>query len=102
MNGGKNDRIPLRIIRESSGEDITSRLAIVGPNGEWPLSGLYWDLDQYDSVLEISEENGNLVEIGYWTGADFSRNKEHQAKSRRSLKSLTFEKQTKTLKTQEL
>ena len=92
----------LRIIRDCGGQDITSELAVVRLNGEWPLSGLYWSLDQYDSVLQIAAENGNLVYLRYWTSADFSKSKDHRSKSGRSLKTLTFEKQTKTLKTQEL
>jgi hypothetical protein len=66
------------------------------------LDGLFWDLDQYDSVLEIAVADGNVVGIGYWTLADFSESKSHQSKTKKNLKSLTFEKQTKTVKTQVL
>ena len=99
---GMKHELALEIIRGCGGQDITSKLAVVGPNGEWPLSGLLWDLEQYNSVLEIAAENGNVVQIGYWTVADFSESKNHREESRRSLKSLTFEKQTRTLKTQVL
>jgi hypothetical protein len=88
----------VEIIRERGGQDITSKMAVVGPHGEWPLSGLFWDLEQYNSVLEIAAEDGKVVGIGYWTVADFSESKSHRLESRRSLKSLTFEKQAKTLK----
>jgi len=99
---GMSHESALKIIRDCGGQDITSQIAVVGPNGEWPLSGLIWALEQYNSILEISAENGNVVGIDYWTVADFSRNKSHQAESRRSLKSLTFDKQTRTVKIEAL
>ena len=99
---GMSHELALEIIRECGGQDITSRLAVVGPQGEWPLSGIFWNLEQYNSVLEIAVMDGNVVGIGYWTIADFSVSKNHRSESRRSLKSLTFEKHTKTLRTQVL
>lgn len=99
---GMSHESALKIIRECGGQDITSQLQIVGPNGESPRSGLYWSLEQYNSVVEIAAENGNVVLIDYWTGADFSESKSHRAESRRSLKSLTFDKRTRTVKTEAL
>jgi len=99
---GMSHKAALEIIRECGGQDITSKMAVVGPQGEWPLSGLFWNLEQYNSVLEIVAEDGHVVQIGYWTVADFSDSKVHRLESRRSLKSLTFEKQAKILKTQVL
>jgi len=99
---GMSHASALEIIRECGGRDITSNLALMGPNGEQPPSGLYWSFEQYDSVIEIGAEEGKVVVIDFWTGADFSESKEHQARSRKSLKSLTFEKQSKTVKTQVL
>ena len=94
---GMRHELAMQIIRECGGQDITSKLAVVGPNGEWPLSNLYWSLEEYDSVVEIAAEHGNVVEINYWTGADFSKSKIHRYESTRKLKTLTFDKQTKTL-----
>jgi hypothetical protein len=94
---GMRHELALEIIRECGGQDITAKLAVVGPNGEWPLSSLYWSLEEYDSVVEIVAENGNVIGISYWRVADFSESKIHRFESRRDLKSLTFEKQTKTL-----
>lgn len=74
----------------------------MGPNGERPPSGLYWTLKQYNSVLEIAAENGNVVLIDYWTAADFSVSKNHRAETRRSLKSLTFNRQTGTVQVEDL
>ena len=99
---GMSHEVALEIIRECGGQDITSNLAVVGSRGEWPLNGLFWNLDQYNSVLEIAVADGNVVAIGYWTLADFSESKSHRLKTKKNLKSLTFEKQTKTVKTQEL
>jgi len=99
---GMSHELALETIRECGGQDITPNLAVVGPHGEWPLRGIYWDLEQYNSVLAIAAQDGTVVGIGYWTIADFSESKSHRAECRRSLKSLTFEKQTKTLRTQPL
>ena len=94
---GMRHELALEIIRECGGHDITSKLAVVGPNGEWPLSNLYWSLEDYNSVVEISAEDGNVVEIGYWRRADFFENKIRRLESRGNLKTLTFDKQTKTV-----
>ena len=99
---GMSHASALEIIRECGGQDITSNLALMGPNGERPPSGLYWSFEQYNSVIEIGADEGKVIAIDFWTGADFSKSKEHRAQSRKSLKSLTFEKQSKTVKTQVL
>ena len=99
---GMSHELALEIIRDCGGQDITSRMAIQGPHGELPSSGRYWSLEQYDSVLAIAEVDGQVIEIGYWTAADFSESKIHRLAARKSLKSLQFEKQARTLKTQEL
>jgi len=87
------------IIKECGGQDITGNQAVVGPNGEWPLSGLYWDFEAYDSVVAIfSADDGKVTEIIYWTGADFSESKLHREESKKSLKAITFDQQNKTVK----
>ena len=92
----------LEIIRECGGQDITSGQAVIGPNGESPSNGVYWHLKQYDSVLAIGAENGKVNGIEYWTSADFSKSKSHRSTSGKHLKSLTFERQTGTLKIEQL
>ena len=99
---GMSHERALEIIRECGGEDVTSAQAIMGPDGSRPLSGLFWNLGPYNAVLEIGEEHGNLTQIYYWTADEYSMSKLHRVESRKSLKSLTFEKQTRTVKTQEL
>lgn len=99
---GMRHKAALEIIRECGGQDITSNMAVVGPNGEWPLSGLFWNLEEYNSVLEIAAEDGHVVLIRYWTVADFSESKIHRLESKLSLKSLTFEKRARKLKIQSL
>jgi len=94
---GMRHELALEIIRECGGQDITSKLAVVGPNGEWPLSNLYWRLEDYNSVVEINAKDGNVVAIGYWRVGDFFENKIRRIESRVNLKTLTFDKQTKTL-----
>ena len=99
---GMSHESALEIIQDCGGQDITSRMAIQGPHGESPSSGLYWSLEQYDSVLEIAAVDGKVAGIGYWTAADFFESKIHRLESRRSLKSLKFEKQARTLEIHEL
>ena len=99
---GMSDDLAMEIIGDCGGQDITSQLAVMRLKGEGPLSGLFWSLEQYNSVLQIAAEDGKVVGISYWTIVDFSESKNHRAESRRSLKSLTFKKQTRTVKTQAL
>jgi len=99
---GMSHELALEIIRDCGGQDITANLAVVGSRGEWPLTGLFWNLDQYNSVLEIGVQDGKVVGIGYWTIADFSESKSHRSTTRKNLNSLTFERPTKTVKIQEL
>ncbi len=96
---GMSYQSALAVIRECGGQDITSKLALAGPNGERPMSGLFWSLEQYDAILEIAEEDGGVVQIGYWTVADFSESKIQRFETRKNLKWLTCDKQTRTLKT---
>jgi len=86
-------------IKECGGHDVTQNLAIMGRNGEPPPSGWYWDLEAYGSVVAISSaDDGKLAQIVYWTGADFSESKLHREESKKYLKSLTFDPQSKTVK----
>ena len=97
---GMSHESALEIIRECGGEDITSRLALMRRDGGEVSSGLYWSFERYNSVIGLGGENGKVVAIEFWTSADFSQSKIHRVESRKSLKSLTFEKQSKTVKTQ--
>ena len=97
---GMSHERALTIIRECGGEDITSTQAIIGPDGHAPLSDIFWNLEPYNAVLEIGEENGKVTTIYYWTADDYGVSKLHRVESRKSLGSLTFEKQTKTVKTE--
>ena len=90
----------LEIIRECGGEDITSRSALMRRDGKPVPDGLYWSLEQYNSVIGLGVDNGKVVAIDFWTFPDFSESKDHRSRSMKSLKSLTFEKQSKTVKTQ--
>jgi hypothetical protein len=60
--------------------DLTPGLEIVGPNGEWPLEGIYWELKDFDLIISFPAEKNDKGEIttklGYWTKKDFSQGKE--------------------------
>lgn len=97
---GMSGESAMEIIRECGGEDITSRLQLMSRDGGEVPDGLYWSFEQYNSVMAFGVEDGKVSVIEYWSFADFDESKDHRAKSMKRLKSLTFEKQSKTVKTQ--
>lgn len=99
---GMSHQSVLETIRECGGQDITRSMAIQGPDGERPEDGLYWDLAQYNAILEIVAKDGLVVRINYWTSADFSRSKNHREETRKIVESVTFEKQTKLLRVKQV
>jgi len=89
----------LAIIKECGGQDVTRYQAIQGPHGESPPSGWFWDFEAYRSIVAIgSADDGKINQIEYWTHADFSVSKLHREESKKSLKAITFDQQSKTVK----
>lgn len=82
-------------IKKHSGKDITPGLAVVGPNGEWPLTGIYWSFDDYDAIITLSAQNGKVSHMTYWRKKDFGESKDHRAKTEQSIRTLKLDTKTK-------
>lgn len=84
----------LTVIKANSGKDITPGLAIVGPNGEHPLHGFVWELEDYGVVIEVSGKE-KVEGLTYWTLDDFAVSKDHRAKSAKRITGLTIDPRAK-------
>ena len=77
--------------------DITSGIELIGlPNLE-PPKGLYWELEAYKTIIELSAVNGKITAICYWPSKDFEENKIHREESRIYAKSIVFKVKDKTI-----
>jgi hypothetical protein len=81
----------LVIIQKHGGVDITPGLAVVGPKGEHPLKGLYWEFREYDAIIQLSARDGNIERITYWTKKDFDESKSQRAKTEQSITTLKLD-----------
>ncbi|MBK8479211.1 MAG: hypothetical protein IPL39_23905 [Opitutaceae bacterium] len=77
--------------------DITGGMEIVGPKGEWPLKGIYWEVPDYDAVLELTGKKEKVGTICFWTKKDFGESKSRREDARCSIKSATFDSEKKTV-----
>ena len=77
--------------------DITGGMAIMGPKGEWPLKGIYWEVPGYDAVLELSGKKEKVGTICFWTKKDFCESKSRREDARCRIKSATFDTEKKTV-----
>ena len=84
----------LTIIKAHSGKDITPGLAVVGPNGEHPLHGFYWHLEDYKVVIEVSGK-AKVTALTCWTASDFGKSKDHRAKSAEEIAAFTIDPKAK-------
>ena len=85
------------LIQKHSGTDITSGLEVVGPKGEYPLAGCFWEFKDYDAIIELSVRDGTVVHIAYWTKKDFGESKFHRAKTEQSITALKLDTKTRTI-----
>ena len=88
-------------IKKHGGKDITSGLAVVGPKGEWLLTGIYWSFDDYDAIITLSAPNGKVSHMTYWTKKDFGESKNHRAKTEKSIRTLKLDTKTKGVSIEE-
>lgn len=77
--------------------DITGGMEVVGPKGEWPLKGIYWETRDYDAVLELSTKKDGVIAICFWTKSDFSGSKSGREVHRCQVRSVTFDSETKSV-----
>jgi len=86
----------LIIIKANGGKDITPGLAVVGPKGEHPLHGFYWQLKDYKAVIEVSGAE-RVERLTYWTEKDFGESKDHREKSARNITAFKIDRSNNQL-----
>ena len=92
--GMKRDEA-VAIIQKHGGTDITPGLAVVGPKGEHPLRGFYWEFRDYDAIVELSPRDGKIERMTYWTKKDFGESKNHRASAEQSITTLKLDTKTR-------
>ena len=92
--GMKQDEV-VALIQSNGGVDITSNLEIIGPKGRPAPKGMVWWFKDYDAIASLSETDGKLVRMSYWTKKDFGESKMHRAKTERKIDVLKLDSETK-------
>jgi hypothetical protein len=86
----------ISVIKKHGGSDITPRMEVMGPKGEWPVVGLYWAFSDYDAIISLSGgKDGKVTGISLWTRKDFGENKLHRAKTEQKIEALKIDTKTK-------
>lgn len=83
------------IIKKHGGTDITPGLAVVGPKGEHPLTGIYWEFQDYDAIITLTTKDGKVTAMTFWTKKDFGESKSHRAKTEQPIAALKLDAKTK-------
>jgi hypothetical protein len=92
---GQSSDAAVSAIKQNSGRDITPGLAIVGPKGEHPLTGICWAFEDYDAIIQLSVRDGTVVHMAYWTKKDFGENLSHRAKTEQNITALKLVTKTR-------
>jgi hypothetical protein len=92
---GMNRDEAVAVIKKHGGVDITSGLAVVGPKGEWPLKGFYWEFKDYDAVIELSGRENSVTQISYWTKKNFGDSKLRRAQTEKKIIALKLDTKMK-------
>ena len=87
----------IALIKKHGAKDITPGLAVVGPNGEHPLRGIYWEFQEYDAIIGLAVDKDRITAMGFWSKDDFGKNKSHRAKSEREITDLFLDTQKKSV-----
>jgi hypothetical protein len=82
-------------IKKHGATDITPGMAIVGPKGEHPLTGIYWEFRDYDVIIELTAKNGKVVRMLFWTKKNFGKSRSHRAKTEQSISTLKLDTKTR-------
>ena len=82
-------------IKKHGGADITPGLEVVGPKGEHPLTGIYWEFRNYDAIITLSAKDGKVTAMTYWKKKDFGESKSHRAKTEQSITALKIDTKTR-------
>ncbi len=79
------------LIKKHSGKDITPGLAVVGPKGEHPLTGIYWEFQDLDAIITVTAKDGKVTAMTFWSKKDFGESKSHRAKTEQSITALKID-----------
>lgn len=79
------------LIKTHGGTDITSGLQVVGPKGEWPLTGVYWHFRDYDAIITLSVTDGMVTGMTFWNKKDFGVSKSRRAKTEQGISVLIID-----------
>jgi hypothetical protein len=94
---GMNRDEAVTIIQKHGGRDITSGLAVVGPKGEYPLSGIYWEFRDLEAVITLAGKDGKVTAMTFWTKKDFAESKSHRAKTEQNIRALRIDTRTRAV-----
>jgi hypothetical protein len=83
------------LIKKHGGTDITPRLEVVGPKGEWPLSGIFWSFKDYDAIITLAAKDGKVTHMTFWKKKDFDESKSHRATTEQSITALKINTRTR-------
>jgi hypothetical protein len=83
------------LIKKHGGTDITPGLAVVGPKGEHPLTGIYWEFRDYDAIITLAAKDGKVTAMTFWTKRDFGESKSHRAKTEQPITALRLDTKTR-------
>ena len=92
---GMNRDEVVATIKKHSGTDITSNLAVVGPKGEHPLTGIYWAFGDYDAIITVTAKDGKVAAMTFWTKKDFDESKSHRSQTEQSITALKIDTKTR-------
>jgi hypothetical protein len=84
-------------IKKHGGTDITPGLEVVGPKGEHPLTGIYWEFRDYDAIITVTAKDGKVTGMTFWTKKDFGESKSHRAKTEQSITALKLDTKTRAV-----
>jgi hypothetical protein len=90
---GRDEAVSL--IKKHSGKDITPGLEVVGPKGEHPLTGIYWEFQDCDAIITLDANDGKVIAMTFWTKKDFGESKSHRAKTEQSITALKIDTTTR-------
>lgn len=76
--------------KKLSAADITKT---VGWKIRPPLKSTFWELRDYDIVIELSEREGKLESLSYWKKTDFT-DKTRRSETQQGIVSLTIDTAT--------
>lgn len=91
--GQSTDQV-LATIKKHGAIDITPGMDVIGPKGEHPLHGIYWEFRYYDAIVELTTKQGKVVRMSFWTKKDFGESKSHRAESERNITALKLNTKT--------